>query len=286
MKKQFRVPLGFTLVELLVVIAIIGVLIGLLLPAIQAAREAARRMSCANKIRQWGVALHNYHDANLSLPPGCIYPAGWDWRAMSLPYLEQSNLFDMVDFELDKTCWQEGSLPEDHAAKKDFGLFYCPSEPLAGQTTHWNNQDFHVTNYLGISDQKKTGQHLGRGKPGTAMEKGDGTFYFDSDVEFREMTDGMSSCIIVGERGINEIDPWGYAICSWSNRDAVLSTRIGLAPGNNWDIAHDHHFWSYHPGGAHFMMADTSVHLINYDVSLKVIRALATIQGEEIIEDY
>jgi len=287
MKNRNRVQSGFTLVELLVVIAIIGVLVALLLPAIQAAREAARRMTCTNTIRQWGLALHNHHDAMRTLPPGVIYSSGWDWRAMSLPYLEQGNLFDTIDFDMTKTCWEKNSLPENHPASKDFGLLYCPSEPRAGQTTQWNgDRDFHVTNYLGVSDQKKRGFLLGRGKPGTVMEKGDGTFYFDSSVEFREMTDGLSNCIIVGERGLQRHDPWGYAVCSWSDRDAVLSMRLGIGPGNDYDVAHDHHFWSYHPGGAHFMFADNSIRLMNNDTSLEVMRALATIQGEEILDEY
>ena len=63
---------GFTLVELLVVIAIIGVLIALLLPAIQAAREAARRAKCVSNMKQFGIALHNYHDVLKTFPPGAV----------------------------------------------------------------------------------------------------------------------------------------------------------------------------------------------------------------------
>jgi prepilin-type N-terminal cleavage/methylation domain-containing protein/prepilin-type processing-associated H-X9-DG protein len=113
-----RVRSGFTLVELLVVIAIIGVLVALLLPAVQAAREAARRSQCTNNLKQIGLALQNYHDANKRFPgnrigcwpsgswPGCPSPApstppygrnGGSAFVPLLPFLEEANLYDLYD---------------------------------------------------------------------------------------------------------------------------------------------------------------------------------------------
>ncbi len=91
--KTFR---GFTLVELLVVIAIIGVLIALLLPAVQAAREAARRTQCSNNFKQIALAVHNFHDNYMALPPLAIGPGRASLFVHLLPYCEQQALYDML----------------------------------------------------------------------------------------------------------------------------------------------------------------------------------------------
>ena len=97
-----RAGAAFTLVELLVVIAIIGLLVALLLPAVQAAREAARRAQCVNTVKQWGLAIHNYHDATKRIPYGNHRPNGQrhSWPPALWPFIEQTSLYEKYNWSL------------------------------------------------------------------------------------------------------------------------------------------------------------------------------------------
>ncbi len=123
-----RTRTGFTLIELLVVISIIAILMGLLLPAVQKAREAANRLSCANNLKQLGLAMHHFENVHQKLPPSSLRVGSATWAVLILPYIEQDNLYRQWD--LNQTYYQQTDL----ARRTPVKIYFCPSRRTAGSS--------------------------------------------------------------------------------------------------------------------------------------------------------
>ena len=134
---------AFTLIELLVVIAIIAILIALLLPAVQQAREAARRTQCKNHLKQWGLAMHNYHDVHNQFAISGINQWGLTSKGSALvqlfPYIEQSALFNSIDFA-NRTPWKPGA---DWWCAPNSTLGFGPG--AGGLTQRWMSAKISIT---------------------------------------------------------------------------------------------------------------------------------------------
>ena len=118
---------GFTVVELLVVIAVVGILIALLLPAVQAAREASRRIQCQNNLKQLALATYMYEQTHQAFPNACVFPPAHGWGPFLLPFIEQQAILDQYRF--DRNFDDPLNFPATNHA---IGTFICPSAPTRG----------------------------------------------------------------------------------------------------------------------------------------------------------
>ena len=247
---------GFTLIELLVVIAIIAILIALLLPAVQQAREAARRVQCKNNLKQLALALHNYQDTHGTFPPGYIVDTGWGWGTMLLPAVEQAPLYNQLS--------PSGLMDLTDAARlelvrKPLEAFRCPSDsqPELNDKSKPNvkaKKEIATANYIGIM--------------GSILSDpvGNGTMYQNSSIRFRDITDGTSNTLLLGERDYHNHrgSIWaGSTNHTDTNRNFLISQTSDALKIN---ALHENAFSSLHTGGAHFALCDGSVRFLSENI--------------------
>ena len=290
--------------ELLVVIAIIGILIALLLPAVQAAREAARRLQCANNLKQLGLALHNYHAAHRTLPPGGLTSNGLSYIVILLPYMEQKPLYDRFDFN-EGEWWirPEGSSSTSNGkiehSLNGLKMILCPSSNQDRSNLRPSDDRFpervppnaggvdpFTTHYYGIMGPLGTNPMTDRDYASEGPTQAtQGVLYKDSRVRLEDVTDGTSNTFALGEISWNDYK----AYRSWIRGSTLNGTAQGscknvrdpINAGLTYSF-NDGAFGSQHPGGAQFALCDGSVTFISETVHDAVFLSTASRNGGEV----
>ena len=308
---------GFTLVELLVVIAIIGILIALLLPAVQAAREAARRATCLSNMRQMGIALHSYHNAHDTLPPGGYSCCWGTWSLIIFPYMEQGAQFDRFVFGRMYSSPQDGEQEDNKrysspvnkpVTSQRLGVYQCPSD----EQHVLEGGDFDVTKNNYVVNYGNT--TFAAQSPWNGVTHGGAPFHITYrgmsgryGVTFDEITDGLSQTLCVSEtvqgreRDLRGFTFWTdgthfttYAPPNTSIPDRIYDIRycrsdlMPYAPCAQTTSAEPTRFSarSRHPGGVQAMMTDGSASFFSNEIDLATWRALGTTHGGELNREF
>jgi prepilin-type N-terminal cleavage/methylation domain-containing protein/prepilin-type processing-associated H-X9-DG protein len=307
---------GFTLVELLVVIAVVAVLIGLLLPAVQNAREAANCMSCTNNLRQLAIAAHHFHDSHGKFPPGVRLPVrvrgrptgGTNLWVELLPYFEQDNLYKKWDYDDNRN---NVAGERDVLQAQVIKILLCPSDPLPEHVVHataeaappWSWGFYAMTSYGGNAGRRSF--HPGD-PPAFPRLTRDGIFSFDTCVRLADITDGTSNTFLFGERFHRDPEferrkplffPTVSPLAGWG-RWGFVAKGIGhvtlhTAAPINYRVPPEGDYsavenrlcavGSGHPGGANFAFADGSVRFVSDRIALPTLQALSTRRGGEVV---
>lgn len=255
-KRLNRSRRGFTLVELLTVVAIIGILVGITFPAVQSVRAAARRVSCANKLKQIGLALTDYRIQNRRFPVGAEYRTAHSWASKVLPFLERSSLHASIDFD---ALWNDEVNSE--AWRSRLSDFTCPSS--------WKNWEG-ATDYCGIS-----GSWMGGARNGSR----NGVLFVGRrgrGIQVPDIKDGLASTIMVAEgAAVTEANNgyWANGMHCFSHDDGGVNNRLGGFK----EIA------SLHGTGAQAVFCDGAVHFLSFSIDPDAIGAMCTRSRGEVI---
>lgn len=315
-----RLKRGFTLIELLVVIAIIAILIALLLPAVQQAREAARRTQCKNNLKQWGLALHNYHDVYNCFPIGEIgltnsaaNPVNnFGFHVRLLPYIEQTGLYAAFDFNRHydfNTPSAPGALTNYTLKEQRFPLQFCPSGRTADQTnteTVGVAHTYTTIHYYGVAGAKgprpapATGlfSHTGNTTTDHGGFSDNGILCRNRHFGFRDITDGSSNTLAIGESSAENIAGWNVSYRAWTQGASNAATNgasyacknvafpigktSGWVSGNATRLFNDVRFSSMHVGGCQFLLGDGTVRFLSQNIDFNLYQSLASASGGEV----
>ena len=305
LQRKFRHPVssrGFTLVELLVVIAIIGVLVALLLPAVQAARESARRTQCLNHMKQWGLAMHNYHDSLLQLPLGATNRPRRTWVMFLWPYIEQSNLDVMNDYSQHfyvAPCTISGTM--NGLCGYKLKMYYCPSDTgsnLDGPgNTYMRCRGNYVVNWGNTKyDDPATQVNF------APFSHDGGNRTLPRLTRFKNITDGTSNTMLISEYLMaksHDDNDWRGDI---HNDDGVFKFMTLNTPNSsvvdvvNWAIlntdprmpvstAGQQHNTarSRHPNGVNMVLCDGSVRFVTDSIALNIWQGMGSMDGGEAV---
>ena len=306
--KRHRHLRGFTLVELLVVIAIIGILVALLLPAVQAAREAARRTQCVSNMKQVGVAMHLYHDAEKTLPGGAVSCCFGTWANELLPYLEEGNLAGTWTSSVSYTA-----AANERVMRTRFASYTCPSDipnspalattyvpmPNHNYAANYGNTTYGQAEYIGI---KFLGAPFGNIENSAAYPGFDryNARPYLGKIPFKRIPDGLSKTLLVSEIIQGQSNDLRGRIVGFANGGAFtafdapnsaaldfmgncdMTNPVNHPCKNATDGGNRLTSRSRHPGGVNSLMADGSVTFYTDSIAISPWRALSTTRGEDI----
>lgn len=271
--KQNHPKHGFTLVELLVVVAIIGILIGMLLPAVQQVREAARRTACLNNLTQFGLAMHNYEFSFGELPPGVVDTAGpiqnvatgqhVGWMVQILRFVELNGVADA--FNIKAGAYAPVNAP---ARAMQIQLYTCPSQGSVVSTSMAAG----LSHYAGCHNSVEA----------PIDADNDGLLFLNSAITYGDIYDGSSNTILIGEFIADPSIDLGWVSgtrASLRNGSEILGQNdwkakylaTGTPPKKNFVGG----FSSPHPGATNFLFADGSVESISNNINATVLENLA-----------